>query len=357
MALQTKKKKIDPKKPISIFETPAEKLGGNGLKDKIQNRPGAWGLPYQQRKILTDLEEKVKKHLPTTNILDRIEKLIAHEDILKEVEITPEMALDILTWNKENRPIPSGVVFRYASEMRAKKWIYNGDSIRISKTKKLIDGQTRLYAIIISGLPQTFNIQGGLSDSAYGTIDYGKKRTAGDVLAKRGHFHANALAAAIKQNIYFERHLRFQVNIQANRVTNQDVVDWLKERDLKLMEKCIDEAVNHLHKKGPFLANSTWGFVYFTLSLRHRSQATEFINLLASGAGISPTRNNAIYLCREKLMHSFPALHQRILQSGGSQVTEIKVRYIFRAWNAWRTNEKLERLSINTREPKMEKPI
>lgn len=327
----------------------------NGLELAIEKikKPTYWA---EERKRIHTLLDEIRKRAPQTNILDKIEKLIPDLGIITHVEITPEMAKDILHWNDENRPIPHGDVFRYANDMTMGKWVYNGDSIRISKRRKIIDGQTRLLAIIISGKPQRYNIQAGFDEKAYPTIDYGKKRTAGDVLAKLGYADHNILAAAVKQSIYFERQGRIQVNLQSNRVSNQDIVDWFKVRDVKLMERCVAETNEH-HKKGPFLARSTWAFVHYTLSLRHRGQASEFCDLLASGAAISPTRHNAIYLLREKLMHQFPAQHQRIVLSGGSLVTELKIRYIFRAWNAWRNGEKLTALRINTKEPKIEKPV
>src|ERR1044071_5653365 len=97
--------------------------------------------------------------------------------VFANVEVTPEIAADLLTLNDENRPVKPSVVKQYVDDMRKGKWHFAGDSVKISKTGRLLDGQHRLMAIVQSGIPQTFNIQSGLENDSFQVMDIGKLRS------------------------------------------------------------------------------------------------------------------------------------------------------------------------------------
>lgn len=92
------------------------------------------------------------------------------------VLITPELAEELLRKNTENfRSLDVARVEVYAKAMRAGKWELNGESIKISHDEVLLDGQTRLHAIVRSGVSVRSVVISGIVSGA-GSIDRGIRR-------------------------------------------------------------------------------------------------------------------------------------------------------------------------------------
>lgn len=67
-------------------------------------------------------------------------------------EITPQWAKHILaTKNKRNRPENSASARSYALDMKSGNWILTHQGIAFDENGNLIDGQTRLAAVVLSG--------------------------------------------------------------------------------------------------------------------------------------------------------------------------------------------------------------
>ena len=112
--------------------------------------------------------------------------------------VSPDMANKILENNTVNRKAKPSMVAFLAEEMISRRFVYNGESIIISETNKLLDGQHRLLAIVESGISCMLNIEYGVADSAMNTIDTGSARTAGDVLEINGIEHSKNISGAIR---------------------------------------------------------------------------------------------------------------------------------------------------------------
>ena len=98
----------------------------------------------------------------------------------KEETITPALAEKYLSTNVEHqRHINTPKVALYAKMMKDGDWALDGQSIKFAKNGRsqvLIDGQHRLHAIILSGVPVEMVVQRGLELSAFKTLDqvYGR---------------------------------------------------------------------------------------------------------------------------------------------------------------------------------------
>jgi hypothetical protein len=114
------------------------------------------------------------------------------------LNITPEMAAQMLAQNPENRPIKRKWVEKLARDMASGHWQVNGDAIRLNGDGSLIDGQHRLSACVESGVPFTSLVISGLPHDVRATIDGGVKRTYGDRLAMRNVPNSNLVASAVK---------------------------------------------------------------------------------------------------------------------------------------------------------------
>jgi len=113
--------------------------------------------------------------------------------------ITPDRAKQLLDQNIENnRSFSPGRVRRYASDMAAGRWRYNGESIKIDVRGRMIDGQQRLRAIILSGIPQEMELVENIPDNVVYTLDQGRGRSAADSLKMRGVAAPRVVSGATK---------------------------------------------------------------------------------------------------------------------------------------------------------------
>lgn len=113
----------------------------------------------------------------------------------QEVVITPEMAQEILDKSKEvetrlnltpNRRYEPKRAADYAKQMKAGDFQNNnGEDIHIAKSGRLLNGQHRLSAIIIAGIPMKYGIKSDIDDSV-SIYDRGRSRSASDILTMKG---------------------------------------------------------------------------------------------------------------------------------------------------------------------------
>lgn len=107
-----------------------------------------------------------------------------HPITLRFGEITPEIAELLLTkHNTRNRKKDLRMIKNFVKRMEGDEWMINGDTVRMSRTGILLDGQNRLQSIMDSGISQSCIIVEGLHDDAFLTMDDGRKRNAADVLS------------------------------------------------------------------------------------------------------------------------------------------------------------------------------
>lgn len=109
--------------------------------------------------------------------------------------VTPGLAEVILSSNQDNRNVRSVKLAQMVSDMVGGKWALNGESIIISDTGELNDGQHRLMALIAAKkcLPLLFTF--GAKRETRITLDQGANRSSGDYLHMTGVPYASAQAA------------------------------------------------------------------------------------------------------------------------------------------------------------------
>ena len=96
--------------------------------------------------------------------------------ITKTLDITPDMAAQMLERNTMNRNISQLNVTRYANDMASGAWEQNGETIKIAEDGTILDGQHRLWAIIESGVTVTMIVVYNVRKEAVGSIDSGVTR-------------------------------------------------------------------------------------------------------------------------------------------------------------------------------------
>lgn len=116
----------------------------------------------------------------------------------KMESITPEYAAYLIQGSQifQNRPLSTLIVKKYADIMRRGLWKANGEPIILDEDGSVLNGQHRLHAVIISGQSIDAMVVRGVDQQAFDSIDKGRLRSNGDVLAIAGYNQAPALAAA-----------------------------------------------------------------------------------------------------------------------------------------------------------------
>lgn len=107
--------------------------------------------------------------------------------------ITPEMAAEYLTHNKINRPLKPERVRSYAAAMKAGKWQLTHQGIAFKTNGDLADGQNRLTAIVMSGVPVMMNVAYDMDATI---LDRGASRSDRDTLIMSGIDKATASTLA-----------------------------------------------------------------------------------------------------------------------------------------------------------------
>lgn len=114
----------------------------------------------------------------------KLAELFARTDRYNVVmNITPEIAEDWLTnCNTHNRPLSDAHVDYLASEMKAGRWRLTHQGIAFSSNRVLLDGQNRLWAVVLSGVTVPMMVAINEPPDVMEVIDTGKVRSVTHIL-------------------------------------------------------------------------------------------------------------------------------------------------------------------------------
>lgn len=128
------------------------------------------------------------KRWVTSEVLPSIRKTGSYstQQTTSIVTITPDIATKLLENNQNNRPINLTRVKALAQDMLIGKWEVNGETIKIYEDGTLADGQHRLSACVMSGVPFQTYIVRNLHKEVLPTIDCGEKRSIVHGLKMKG---------------------------------------------------------------------------------------------------------------------------------------------------------------------------
>lgn len=275
-----------------------------------------------------------------SRLFNEITSNLRRVHVYSSVRGTPSFAAELLTLNTGNRPFTERYAKDIATDMKRGDWRFNGDmNVRISKTGKLLNGQHTLTGIVWSDTEQVLNIQTGLDDDVFDLIDIHKRRSARDVLHIAGFSNGSVISGAIRIiKAYNDGRLgnvRLDEIRGTKRITNHDLVQWMKTNDANLMQECARQGTN-LYVKPKLLSPGIICAFLYLFSRRNRDAAQFFWNAFSTGENLSTSSNPAIYLLREK---AITWVSNRAITN-----TE-KFACIIKAWNAYRAGTDIRRLT------------
>lgn len=110
-------------------------------------------------------------------------KIFKSEEGAEIIDVSPDIARILIeTSNRNNRRIKPNVVKKYAKIMKNGDWKFSPETISVSKTGRLLNGQHRMLAVIESGVTCRFLFARGFDDEVFSVLDRGAVRTRADAL-------------------------------------------------------------------------------------------------------------------------------------------------------------------------------
>lgn len=111
--------------------------------------------------------------------------------------ITPAIAqMWLRDYNDQNRAIRRDYLTRLVRDMQEGRWDgHNGEAIRFDVSGRLVDGQHRLMACMVSGVTIVSLVVRGIPADSYKTVGIGAPKGFADFLSPYGEKNANNLAA------------------------------------------------------------------------------------------------------------------------------------------------------------------
>lgn len=121
---------------------------------------------------------------------------------VKWMAVTPELAETWLAKNHDRqRHIRLHKVGQYAGDMERGRWQLSDQCITFDVDKRLINGQTRLSAVVKSRKTQTMLVGFGFPADAFLTIDVGLKRNTDDAFRLAGRDYPAQCGATVRSII------------------------------------------------------------------------------------------------------------------------------------------------------------
>ena len=243
------------------------------------------------------------------------------------VLVTPSLAQDILeNQNDGNRNLNEAKVRKYTDDMRADNWRGdNGESIKFDTNNKLMNGQHRLSAVDRSGVSLMMEFRTGLDPDTRVTIDTGKPRSGGDVLAMTFGLAAgdsHAVARALNLLSQYEAGESLVLGGK-NTLSTSALQEMYLDREVELMVALEFTKEKLPGKKERLLGHGDQIFLALLFIDAGGEHGELFLQRVLKGECLEPNTN-------ESLARSY--LLARALPSKKSPV-HIALNTIIRAWN------------------------
>ncbi|MDD3021838.1 MAG: hypothetical protein PHX61_12795 [Alphaproteobacteria bacterium] len=220
------------------------------------------------------------------------------------VMVTPQMAQKWLANGGKNRRISVPHVKDIANAMKAGKWVLNGETICFDTNGKLINGQHRLSAVVMSGMTVPILIVRGVDDpKAFETYDTNtKRRGVSDIIGMEGIKNASHVSAVARRLVAWEKCTVKNTFALTNegyaRIAGYEVLDYIKNNNHKI-QPIITEIFGSL----PFKRCGAGSALIASLVICNDTDEVAtmlFIEGLKTGANLPA--NSPIHLLRERLI-------------------------------------------------------
>ena len=245
---------------------------------------------------------------------------------VEAVQLDPTMAMELLAANTNNRTVAAYVVDKYSRDMKAGVWRVNGQTIKIGKSGRLLDGQHRLHAGLQSGVTFPAIIVRGLDEGVFETFDLGARRSLADVLIDRDESNTSTLAAALRQVWLIENDLLTSQN------ASPTIAEMLETLD---RHPAIRESVRFASRVKHVTAPTLVVALHYFFTQKDSMLADTFVDRLIDGSGLGP--KSPILKLRDQLMR---ARNEKKFKQSDPE----RAAWIIKAWNAFAEGRSLDHI-------------
>lgn len=224
-------------------------------------------------------------------------------------KITPSIAENMLLHNHNNRALSMPRVRQYAEDMKAGRWKLNPNPISFDVKGNLIDGQTRLNAVILSGCTVQMIVSTGYPADTMEVIDFGKPRTASDILKIEGYVYNNVLPSIAKR-ILAQQHGSNSLISAGEKgggvfttATKTEIVQYCKDNfeDLHKLAKAADIII----QKSKIRLLNLSEIAFLLHALKPEEKALEFVTRVVTGVNLQEnTPELALRLIVERVRYT-----------------------------------------------------
>jgi hypothetical protein len=254
---------------------------------------------------------------------------------IKKLLLTPTIAKQYLESNVNNRNVKNRLVTQYANDMINGRWkIDTGETIKISKSGTILDGQHRLLAVIKANLPVYFHIVTDLEESVFDVLDTGSKRNASDVFKIKGAKMDNTLPSIISFYNMLHHGRKYNRDKKGDSTNSALLEQYLK--DEQFWYKLGLRTMSWYDAFAKILPPSFIGGFYAYLIDKNEIKAYEFMNQLCTGINI---QNDTIYMLRNKLMQDKMSIRKMDVN--------VRVALVIKTWNSYIKNQNIKILKFD----------
>lgn len=268
-------------------------------------------------------------------------KEIANATGLYTVTIGPTLAEFWFSLNSPNRDVSKQFVDEYARRMQEGKWVHNGENIKFNKKGLLIDGQTRLLAVMKSGASIVSDVRFGLDIDAKDTLDEGRKRQADGSFKMHGVTNYTNAAAICRGVMSWQRGSK----VKAVLLMNQEVLEFYRSNPI--IEEIATLSAHHYLGCRKTISRSEIGVLMFLFQEIHSMKmAEDFFRDVANGYS---ERTTCVKLLFDRLILDK-------INNTRKMPPEVRRALIIKAWNNWVKRNDLKQLkySIGEEFPKIQ---
>ncbi|MFC8898562.1 hypothetical protein [Streptomyces cinereoruber] len=266
------------------------------------------------------------------------------------MSISPSLAAEMLTRNRENRPLDKGRVTHLREAILRGEWLVSHQGIAFSGSwsdGRLLDGQHRLEAIRQSGQTVSLLVFENVPVETFSVMDTGRSRTASTILAMQGEHDAALLAAAIRHIHLFNTMPDTEWKGHSSRLTNAQVLTFLEANREKVATAC---GIARLMSKERLIIPTAAAVGYYTT---HEASPgvdqDSWVKGVTTGADLSP--GDPRLALRNALISLGTGTSGRRRSDSRGQLG-----LYLKAWNAWVLQKPVKQLRFQRGE-KMPRPV
>ena len=247
------------------------------------------------------------------------------------VYIDPKMAADLLRTNPEHqRNIKPANLHKIEADLRAGKFVVNGQTVIRDEKKRLMDGQHRLQAVVNTGIGIWTILVSDIPEEYFRLIDVGVARSFADTLTTTERKQTKSLAAAVAR---LAEYLRNPQSVGSGAVfSHSELLDVVE------MSPGFEEALRAVGVCKQLITPSQLTWLYYLARQEDPDKADAFIRGIAYGEML--TKTSPIYQLRLRLITG---------KSQGYHPGPREMQALFiKTWNAYLRGEQMKLLQWQT---------